>query len=220
MKHRPSRPDRLRIVRMPVSKDPDEGIEELSARERIYCEMAVVKTRWTEWIAGRRAARKAVAGLLGPGFAPRPDTWDILPGPPGDPRVHGTPRPVWVSITHAAGVAVAVASFSPVGADLERPVRPLGPEDAPFLLPHEAKKVWALPPGRRSKLVTTFWTLKEAAAKAVGLAVSPYEIGVRLAADDRTAKVTLPGQPPLDGWVQKLGPCLLAVVRGPVKGIA
>lgn len=219
MKHH-ARPSDIRICKMPVSGDPNEGIEELSARERIYCEMAVVRARWTEWIAGRRAARKAVATLLGPAFAPRPDTWDILPGPQGDPRVHGTPRPVWVSITHAADLAVAVVSFRPVGADLELPVKLSGPEDTPYLQPEEAKRVWSLPKATRPRVLTSFWTLKEAAAKAVGMAISPYQIAVRLGQDFRTARVTMPGKPPLEGWVQQLGPCLLAVVHAPARGNA
>ncbi len=217
MKSAPSLPSGIQIVRMAVSPDPDEGISELSARERIYCEMAVVRSRWSEWIAGRRAARRAVAAILGPTFSPRPDTWDILPGPHGDPRVHGTPRPVRVSITHDREFAVAVTGFMPVGADLERPVRSLGPEDTPFLRPEEAKRVWALPAVRRAKVVTTYWTLKEAAAKAVGMAIPPSEIAVRLARDARTAKVVPPGKSPMDGWVQTVGPCLLAVVQGPSR---
>ena len=210
----------IRLCRIAVEQDPDTGMEELSARERAYCEMSVTRDRWTEWVAGRRAARKAVQALLGGSFQQRPDTWDILPGPHGDPRVHGTPKPVWVSITHAAGMAVAVASLAPIGVDMERPVSRAVADDVSFLRPEEARRVKSMPGTRRPKAATTYWTLKEAAAKAVGMVVSPFEISVRLDAARRTARLDVPGQEPaLEGWFRQVGPCLLAVVRGRRKEV-
>ena len=52
------------------------------------------------------------------------------------------------------------------------------------------------------------------------MAVSPFEISVRLDAARRTARLQIPGQEPaLDGWFRQVGPCLLAVVRGRRKEV-
>lgn len=114
--------------------------------------------RRAEFAAGRAAARAALAALgLPPGAIPM-----------GPDRAPVWPRGVAGSITHAGGIALAVAArtsaFVALGLDAE-PDDPL-PEDAAaeILRPEERAACAAAPdPGRAARLV---FAAKEAAYKA------------------------------------------------------
>jgi phosphopantetheinyl transferase len=117
--------------------------------------------RRAEFLAGRRAARRAVALALGAsGDAAVEIGEDAL----GAPAVRGHPG-LRVSISHSHAVAVAIAAPFAVGVDLE--LDEPRPEALArlFFTPAERGRVAAAPAPERQALVSELWTRKEAAAK-------------------------------------------------------
>lgn len=118
--------------------------------------------RRLEFLAGRRAARRALRAVgLDCGEIPRSGRLPVFP--PGRTA----------SISHSAGIAVAVAGAPgrdlPVGCDLE--LRPL-PREAARLVLHEDEELLladaGLPPGAGTAWsVTALFSAKEAAWKAL-----------------------------------------------------
>nr|WP_238419747.1 4'-phosphopantetheinyl transferase superfamily protein [Streptomyces taklimakanensis] len=115
--------------------------------------------RRSEFLAGRLAARRALRAVgLECGQIPRAGRLPRFP--PG--RV--------ASIAHSAGVAVAVAASSgrglPLGCDLE--LRPLPAEAARLVLRDDEEALLGpLPPGTAPYSVTSLFSAKEAAWKAL-----------------------------------------------------
>jgi phosphopantetheinyl transferase len=155
-------------------------------------------SRQLEWLAGRAAAKEAIRHLLeiqhGLGLPLAdieilPDRWGRLrPDGAWRDRVDGSPS---VSISHAGGLAVAVASLSPsmsderlLGVEVQA-VRPLSPGfvDAAFDA-EEAEILEGLPTDLREEWTLRAWCAREAVARALGpgLVVGPRP--VRLAALD------------------------------------
>ena len=139
---------------------------------------AASSLRRHDWLRGRAAAKDALRALA---LAPiAPADLVILADPESrQPRLVRAPE-VWngrmppITITHAAGMALAAAAdparFAGIGIDLE----PLRPWDEGFartaFAPAEAAALSALPAGRiRDLAMTRGWTAREAAAKAMGL---------------------------------------------------
>jgi 4'-phosphopantetheinyl transferase len=143
---------------------------------------------------------------------------------------HGKPRPatlpdVHVSVSHSAdSVAVAVGRIGPVGIDVEE----VGRFDAAVL---ESLAAYALAPEERTELAgeptarafTTYWTRKEALAKATGdgigrslqqIVVSPPSSPPRLLRwEGRSVTVTLHALHPPPGAVGTLA----VLGRAPVQ---
>lgn len=108
----------------------DAGLADLDPRERALLPPRATEKRRAEFTAGRRAARAALARLLGPraaGSAVVPEG-----GPAGGRPVvvgpDGILLDVHLSITHADGLAAAAAGPDPLGLDLVS----LEPLDAAF----------------------------------------------------------------------------------------
>lgn len=107
--------------------------------------------RRNDWLLGRTALRR----LLGP----------------GDPDTSGLsfPHRRW-SLTHAGGVAFAVACDTPVGGvgiDFEPARTTVDPRAGRFFLrPAEQDWLAALPQRRRARALLRLWTAKEALYKA------------------------------------------------------
>ena len=121
--------------------------------------------REAERHAGRRAARRAAAAALGVGIEVVTIESPVDRAPFArmtSTHLEGRPLPVSLSVSHADGVAVAVAStVGPVGADLE-PRLPVPASHVRFFLSEGERSATDL-----SGIVC--WTLKEAAWKALGL---------------------------------------------------
>ncbi|MBD3765595.1 MAG: polyketide synthase dehydratase domain-containing protein, partial [Rhodobacterales bacterium] len=134
--------------------------------------------RRQDWLRGRAAAKQALRALAGAAIAPADLV--ILADPDSrQPRLVRSAadwggRVPPVSISHAAGVALAAAAdpsrFAGVGVDIE----PLRPWDDRFartaFAPDEVAALAALPAGAlRDRAMTRAWVVREAAAKALGL---------------------------------------------------
>ena len=150
------------VASVPVPAPGEAGeMVGLVRREVALCAQHRNPRRRTEFVAGRNAARMAVARLLGSSTV---HDIEILKDATGAPFVVDHPR-VRVSITHSNQVAVAVAAFVPVGVDLEADeARPAG-FSRMFFSPHEQASMSAAPDDARQTMLNTLWTRKEAICK-------------------------------------------------------
>jgi malonyl CoA-acyl carrier protein transacylase/phosphopantetheinyl transferase len=148
--------------------------------------------RRAEWLGGRIAAKEAVRDVLAERGAAAAANADIGIGvsEAGAPQVIAPPdaTDIRVSISHSAGVAVAIASdrAEAIGVDLQTRselVTGLGPI---AFAPAEQAWLDSVPAKVRDEWATRFWTAKEAAAKALGtgLGLVPAEFVVEPAAVD------------------------------------
>lgn len=95
----------------------DADLQALHARERALLSSRTTARRRAEFVAGRLAARAAVTALTGTDDPDRwvaRDAWGAIHLATLDTPVHD----VFVSITHAEGLALAAASTERVGVDL------------------------------------------------------------------------------------------------------
>jgi 4'-phosphopantetheinyl transferase len=117
--------------------------------------------RRAQFLAGRIAARRALALALGrpPAAAP-----EIGRDSAGAPVVNDHPG-LQVSISHSHGLAVAVAAPFAVGVDLELDEPRPEALARHFFSAAERAALAAAPAAARQALVTELWTRKEAAAK-------------------------------------------------------
>jgi phosphopantetheine--protein transferase-like protein len=163
------------------------------------------RKRRIDWLGGRVAAKRLVAGFLLECAGVRVAEQDIgvVSDPRGAPVVRVAGRPDLeqlvpnVAISHGAGRAIAVLAprnhGTRVGVDLER----VEPRDAAFvrhvLTDGEIRVAEAA--GLNGDGHTLLWTLKEAVSKAlgVGMTIDPREIEVR-SLRDGVAEVGLAGE--------------------------
>lgn len=98
----------LAVVRLGEDGEPIAEIDRLSSR--------AVPARRDSFVAGRRAARRAIAARLG-GL---PSRLRVEPDPLGCPVIHvdGQRAALCLSISHAGGYAIAAVGDAPVGIDL------------------------------------------------------------------------------------------------------
>jgi phosphopantetheinyl transferase len=200
------------------------------AERALFRRLRAPESRQLEWLAGRAAAKEAVRRLLDIhyGLDLRLADIEILPDPWGRPRVEGAWRdsvagPPSVSISHADGLAVAVAGLAPsmaeewlLGIDVE-PVRPRAPgfADAAFD-GGEAEILRGLPPDSRDEWMLRSWCAKEAVAKALGLGLVEGPRSVRVVALDLASETVSvrPGDRLASAFPGPTSPPLLAVSTG------
>jgi phosphopantetheinyl transferase len=151
----------------------------LSRREReAYRALNGIAKRRLEWLLGRAAAKDAVRRLVREhgGEELCPADVEILSDANGRPHVDGAWRsrtglsPV-VSITHAGGVAAALAALDRrmlVGIDLERLSDRRGGFDRLAFTPPEQALLGHVPPDERLEWNLRLWCAKEAVGKALG----------------------------------------------------
>ena len=170
--------------------DVPAGDAWLSARERRAAAAMRVQRRLFDWRLGRWTAKAAVAQLVGVA----PERVEILAAPDGAPEawVDGERAPVSVSLSHRAGLALAVVERAPavVGCDLERIEPRSGAFVREWLAPAEQGLLAAHAEADRARLTNLVWTAKEAAAKV-------RREGLRL--DIRSAVVAPAGAAAADG---------------------
>ncbi len=181
----------------------------LHPRERALAAALTVDKRRVDFVAGRVAARRALARLGVPASA------CVLPEPDGAaagaPRVHdggGFARdssPVALSIAHGAGWAVAVAGRGVrVGVDIEA-VEPRHPSFAAEAFAAGELAAWARALGRSSadpRVVTAAWCVKEALLKLAQCGLrAPLPTMVPLRIDLQSNRI----------HTQELGECRLAL---------
>lgn len=153
-------PTALRVVRVPLA--PAESYRAQLHEAEWHAAASLDGHRRTEHVAGRVAARAAIAALLGRAA----DHAVVSRAEDGAPIVSGIVNPPLVSISHGRSAAVAIAAHaSCLGIDLcehedAARVRNVLARFAALeemgLVAHASSAGWA-----------TLWALKEAAAKAV-----------------------------------------------------
>jgi 4'-phosphopantetheinyl transferase len=154
-----------------LDADRDAALAELTPRERVRWDSLRLEKQRREHLAGRLAAKRAAARLLGAD----PREVEILrseaPHDRGRPYVAGAPG-LSISISHTADLAAAAAARVAIGIDLER-VEPREPSfEALFLDARERAALAALTGVDRDRAVTFAWCVKEAAGKQLGLGLS------------------------------------------------
>jgi len=152
------------VASVPVTDD--EGCASttgarLTQRERaLWSELRCARRR-AEFLAGRMAARRAVAHLLN---WPAPGPIEILKDAGGAPFVVEPPA-LEVSISHSNGVALAVAALVPVGVDLETDDARPAAFASLFFSASERRTLSAVSGHVQQTLLNTLWTRKEAVSK-------------------------------------------------------
>jgi 4'-phosphopantetheinyl transferase len=170
-----------RVATVPV----DGGNESLlSEPERERAVGFRFPKRKGEWTAGRAAARLALRDLVGSAA----EDFTVDTGPAGEPVVKSRsgPAKVGVSISHAGGVAAAVAFplDRPIGLDLE-PIVKLDSGLA-TLACDDRERGWLAgrSPDRSDESLLRIWTAKEAAVKLTGTGLGVPLIQVRIESGD------------------------------------
>ncbi len=110
------------------------------------------------------AARALLRAVLGP----RPGGWPLIRDPDGAPRLDGPGLP-FVSLSHSAGMVACAAAETRVGVDIEahRPQRRFAAIADAIFPPGETAAA-----SRDMPSFYRFWTLREALAKASGIALA------------------------------------------------
>jgi phosphopantetheinyl transferase len=175
----------------PVWRDVLEQIQ-LSPEERAGCMRPEGHDgRRTLRLWGRIAAKEAARRLWLTEGQPAvfPADLSIEPDDRGRPILHSRLEPdrpdmPAVSIAHTDGVAIAIAARDPlsrVGIDVERIVNRSGSFETIAFAPEERALI---PRSDRDVWIARFWTAKEAAAKATGLALLAGPLSVRVVSVD------------------------------------
>lgn len=174
------------------------SLHTLTPRERHEHDRLPHEPRRRDWLAGRVAAKRAVAGFLGASLPLH--HIDLEPQAAAAPRClvrddveRWTLAPLVVSIAHSDGLAIAVATNARIGVDVECTGRIESTEVRYFLAPSELAHA-------RHLGVTLLWVLKEALWKAIGLSQALAFTSVQLAFFHRTD--TLAGAWVDGNWVR------------------
>lgn len=154
----------LAVASLPIAQPrdcrPDGGAIGLVQGEQALYRQFRCAPRRAQFLAGRLAARRALARLLEGTSSSQPE---ILQDATGAPFVVAYPS-VRVSITHSNDIALAVAAHVPVGVDLEADEpRPAGFSRL-FFSPAEQRRLCTSGKARQT-LLNTLWTRKEAVSK-------------------------------------------------------
>ncbi|MEQ1929784.1 MAG: beta-ketoacyl synthase N-terminal-like domain-containing protein [Parvularculaceae bacterium] len=169
--------------------------------------------RRQEWLLGRLAAKRAIAALAN-GAGPA----SILSDSESRPvvRLAGSAVAPFVSITHKNGLAVAAAAPAPIGVDLESLASLRDPDIFADRVLTADERAFADGADDLASTVVVFWSLKEAASKALAApfvgqerlfaveAINPSAQRARIAFEARAADAAYMVK---DGYV-----CALAAV--------
>jgi phosphopantetheinyl transferase len=137
------------------------ALARLGQRERDLCNRFRCSRRRAEFIAGRIAARKAVARLLN---GATPSQVEILRDVTGAPFVVALPS-LRVSISHSNQVALAVAAHVAVGVDLEADEARPAAFSRLFFSVNEQERLSMTSSQAQQTFLNTLWTRKEAVSK-------------------------------------------------------
>jgi 4'-phosphopantetheinyl transferase len=154
----------------PIDGIPSSWCGVLSAREREVAERRRTMRARGEFVAARILLRSLLEAVAG-----RPaESWDIRPDVHG--ALHVPVESGWfVNLSHTRGYVGAIASdHGPVGIDIEAIDHGLDIASlvGRFLHAQEAGAIAAGDPAARTEGFYRFWTLKEAAVKALGRGVA------------------------------------------------
>lgn len=157
---------------------------------------AALPQRQREWLLGRIAAKDAARAWSAPAGAPylHPAAFAIENDAAGQPRVAAWPAALaapCLSIAHSNGAAIALASASPVGIDIERIAARDGHFLASFSTAAERQLLAACGDAGRDAWITRLWCAKEAFGKRLGRGVvgAPQDFEALALADDGSVRM-------------------------------
>ncbi len=148
-----------------------DSVEEVASRSRFSPSELDALNRFrhgdrrASWIAGRLAARKAIASWYRREGMPSRHH-EIPASRSGAPGIEGR-EDLHLSISHSASIAVAVVGNRRLGVDLETLEERPGSLVRSFFSEPEQRWIEAVP-SERTHRTNTAWTRKEAAAKLLG----------------------------------------------------
>jgi acyl transferase domain-containing protein len=161
--------------------------------------------RRQEWLLGRIAAKEAVRALMNGSLTETPA---ILSDAEGRPIVgQGSGQP-YLSISHKNGFAIAAAAHHPVGVDIESLSALRDPDLFADRVLTDDERAFVDASDDMESAVVVFWSLKEAAAKALA---APFVGQERLFTVDainpatRQARVRFEDQAASLAWLQRDG---------------
>jgi len=156
------------VVAIPDSRTLDcnfQPTESVLIGSEVGCYVASrAPKRKAEFLAGRIAAKRAIAAALGLKQGATPE---IRKGANGAPTVAGH-RDLTVSISHSSGIAVALVALSAIGIDVERNEARCPALARWFLSEAERNEIATESQVQWDRAVTRLWTRKEAASKVGG----------------------------------------------------
>jgi 4'-phosphopantetheinyl transferase len=162
--------------------DVPDGDAWLTARERAVQDRLTIPKRRADWRLGRWAAKAALSAVL----AVEPHRVSVIAAPDGapEPFVDDLPVPNSLSISHRAGVGLAVVGTGVVvGGDLEMVEHRSAAFVREWFDEHEQASIANARVGvRRDELACLLWSVKEASAKVLreGLRLDPRSASVHL----------------------------------------
>jgi len=193
----------VHILLMDAAASPpeDEVLPRLHPEEQARYRSFGHEQRRQTWLAGRALLLAALAKVTGEVDASLLRTAESGGVRYADGALH-------LSLSHSRGLLGAALASVPVGLDVEWPQPRLAVSQAERVYsPEEAAELAPLPPAEREDTFYAFWTLKEAACKAMGLQLWQ---GLRHARFDLAAGRFFPQAPfPGGGWT-----CLHARLEG------
>jgi len=172
------------------------GDQWLSATERIRLDGFHIPKRRADWRLGRWTAKCAVAGYcdLSRSLEALAEV-ELRPAPCGAPKVflHSKWAPVTLSLSHSSGTGLCTIAPAGValGCDLEK-VEPRSPQFlSDYFTGDEQNLVAHTRAGMRDQVLTTLWSVKESALKALccGLRMDTRSVNAVPAGDPWTPGV-------------------------------
>jgi 4'-phosphopantetheinyl transferase len=140
-----------------------------------------------EFLVGRLLVRQWLAALTGH----RPNDWQFVEGFRGRPEIAGPVTSLRFNLAHSGGVVACIVTDNrDAGVDVEDLGRRLVEPDLwhRYCAPSEVADIEAQPAEARHHRFLTYWTLKEAYLKAIGLGIGVHlaDIAFHLSAGDPT----------------------------------
>lgn len=176
---------RLVLARLDTGAGGGEEERWLSGREQRQLAGFALEKRRREWLAGRKAAKWAVARFWGD----QERDWrkiEIVAGADGHPLVVAPdgPLPPFLSISHSGECAGAMAADLPCGLDVQQGSKKILLVRKRFVVAAEEDLLWrGLPPTMgEEQALTLLWAAKEAVRKMAWPPPLPFFSEIRLVA--------------------------------------
>lgn len=145
-----------------IGLEPEGNLSLLCYKERLKLNTLRSNKRKIEWLSGRIAAKKALHKYNGDSSS------EVMNRDSGQPYFPNYPE-LSLSISHSNEYAVAIVSGSKIGVDIEAVEKRPDSLSRFFYTVREKEKLNSTGVENKYKLMTEFWTRKEAYAKFLGV---------------------------------------------------